>query len=119
MPRILLVDDNNTGRRAVHKFLSRLGYDVFSVPNLKEALVEAKTSSFDLLITDKNLGGWRRGVRPLLDYMQEERPGVPVLLASGEDGRQAQKELYCHGFFRKSSGSERLAAVVSELCPLS
>ncbi|MFH1294326.1 MAG: hypothetical protein ABIH90_00095, partial [Candidatus Aenigmatarchaeota archaeon] len=63
-------------------------------------IAEARSTPFDYLITDKNIGG-HRGIVPLLDVMQQERPHVPVILCSAEDGEQAVKELYCHEFVRK------------------
>jgi predicted glycosyltransferase len=61
-----------------------------------------KSGSYDFVIVDKNLGT-HRGVSPLLDFLQEERPDTKVVLFSAEDGIRAKKELYCHAFVSKIS----------------
>ena len=68
--------------------------------NCHVAIREARTGSFDVLLTDKNLGR-HRGIEPLLRVMQEERPSIPVIISSAEDGTQARKELYCHDYIEK------------------
>jgi len=111
---ILMVDDATYLLSTVRDELEDMGYFVITAASLKEGLVIAREYNFDLLITDKNLG-YNRGVVPLLDYMSEEKPFVPVLLFSGEDGKQARKELYCHGFAEKAACDEGRAHFHSEI----
>lgn len=52
MIRILLVDDDDLSRGAVHKMLERAGYGVQSTANGSEAIARYKTDRADLVITD-------------------------------------------------------------------
>ena len=52
MKRILLVDDDELTRRAVHKMLERSGYQVRSTSDGQEALGLYQTDPTDLVITD-------------------------------------------------------------------
>ena len=54
---ILAVDDNAAAMSALEQGCSLSGYDVITAPNLKQGLRRAKDSSFDCLVTDKNIGG--------------------------------------------------------------
>ncbi len=103
MATILVVNDNPRVLRHMARILSGLGnHTIKTAVDLAGGLMEARNSSLDLLFSDKNLGGYWRGVIPLLDYMRDERPWVPVIITSAEDGCQARKELYCHEFIETS-----------------
>ena len=52
MIRILLVDDDDLSRGAVHKMLERAGYSVHSTGKGSDAIVRYKTDKTDLVITD-------------------------------------------------------------------
>jgi DNA-binding NtrC family response regulator len=111
---ILMVDDADYLLPAACRELEHMGYFAMTAVGLRQGLEMARECPFDLLITDKNLGR-QRGVVPLLDYMKEEKPHVPVLIFSGEDGKQARKELYCHGFAVKSADKNDQAHYRAEI----
>lgn len=94
----MLVNDNEGAIRLFKKFFEKKGLEVLVASGTAEAISKAKDNSFDLLWTDKNLEDSHRGCEPLLNYMQEERPYVPVVICSAEDGEQAKKELYCQEY---------------------
>ena len=113
MSHILLVDDNDTLREELTREFRVDGHTVTPVSNLGSALTEAKHLSEDsVVVTDKNLGG-HRGITPFLDYLQNEKPDVRVIIFSGEISTYAQKELYCHYTLTKgSSDLDRLYELV-------
>ena len=52
MTQILLVDDDDLSRGAVHKMLERAGYSVHSTGRGSEAISRYRTEPSDLVITD-------------------------------------------------------------------
>ena len=57
MTTILVVDDNAAAVDALKTGCSLSGYDVMTASELRQGLRRAKDSSFDCLVTDKNIGG--------------------------------------------------------------
>lgn len=55
-PSILVVDDEPSITDVVHEYLSTLGYDCTSTSDPEEALRRLRESTFDLVITDLNMG---------------------------------------------------------------
>jgi len=100
MTDILLVDDDREYTKDTADLLKHHGYRVHVANDLGTAMCEMQTHSPHSVIADKNIGG-HRGVAPFLDYMQTEYPCVIIILSSNEDGAQAVRELYCHGFISK------------------
>ena len=114
MANILVVDDEPLILKTTCDILRDKGHSVTAVAAPDEALRCTKSLTYDLIITDKNLGS-HRGVTPLLDYLQEERPYTKVLLISAEDGRQAKRELYCNDFYSKFDGFNGFIDLVDRL----
>lgn len=89
MTRILLVDDDDLSRGAVHKMLERSGYAVFSTGTGQEALAHYRREPSDLVITDlimPDVDG--------LEIIQELRRGNPAvrILAISGGGRVDAEE---------------------------
>lgn len=81
MIRILLVDDDDLSRGAVHKMLERAGYAVHSTSRGSEAIVRYKMEKTDLVITDLIMPDTDG-----LEIIQELRrmdPAVRILAISG------------------------------------
>ncbi len=114
MTTILFIDDDPRVPRDWRKILKPSGYRIISALDLPEGMRRAEEGGYDILVTDKNLGGVHRGVRPLLDYMERERPFVPVIIHSGEPGTSAKKELYCTEFTSKADPM-RLIEVLDDI----
>jgi len=81
MARILVVDDDETIRRALVQVLRRAGYEARGAENGLEALDVIKAEQFDLVATDL--------VMPELDGLElikelaHARPGIKVIAISG------------------------------------
>jgi PAS domain S-box-containing protein len=78
---ILVVEDENSVRVFVRAILKRAGYDVVDAPSPADALREAETRSFDLLLTDVVMAG---STGPeLFRQLVPSRPHLRVLYMSG------------------------------------
>ncbi len=79
---LLLVEDDDSVRRAIERTLSRAGFDVLAVPNAEAArgILDQREDLF-LLLTDLVLpggSGWT-----LVDHARKTRPDLPVMVMSG------------------------------------
>jgi len=91
MIRVLLVDDDDLSRGAVHKMLERAGYVVHSTGKGSEAIVRYKTERSDLVITDLIMPDTDG-----LEIIQELRrtdPAVRILAISGGGRVDAEEYL--------------------------
>jgi CheY-like chemotaxis protein len=91
MKHILLVDDDDLSRGAVHKMLERSGYDVHSTGIGQEALTWYRREPADLVITDLIMPDTDG-----LEMIQELRrinPAVRVLAISGGGRVDAEEYL--------------------------
>jgi CheY-like chemotaxis protein len=81
--RILLVDDEEIVREVLEKGLQRLGYRVSPAPSGQIALArfEASPNTFDLVITDQTMP--QMSGLQLCAALHEQRPDLPVILATG------------------------------------
>lgn len=91
MPRILLVDDDDMSRQAVHRMLERAGFTVESTGDGRRAIETYQPGAFDLVITDL--------IMPEIDgleIIQEVRrkdPAARILAISGGGRVQAEEYL--------------------------
>ena len=91
MIRILLVDDDDLSRGAVHRMLERAGYSVHSTAQGSQAIVRYKTDPSDLVITDLIMPETDG-----LEIIQELRridPAVKILAISGGGRVDAEEYL--------------------------
>jgi PAS domain S-box-containing protein len=79
--KVLLVEDNEQVRDFACDLLRDLRCEVEDAENGEQALGKARRQDFDLLFSDVVMPGMS-GIE-LADKIQEERPGLPVLLATG------------------------------------
>lgn len=89
--RVLLCDDSPVERMALAHLLRHEGYEVDEAGDGESALEYLKHRTIDLLLLDLNLpdiDGF--GV---LAYLQEHRPGLPVILLSGMPLDEIQQEI--------------------------
>jgi DNA-binding response OmpR family regulator len=87
LPHILLVEDHVATGGALVKLLERRGFQLTLATTANDALLKARRSNFDLLISDLGLPdmhGW-----DLLARIREFKPGVPAIAISGF-GREAE-----------------------------
>ena len=81
MANVLVVDDDETVRRAVHRMLASLGHEAFGVGDGADALALLEHVRFALVITDVSMAGGN-GME-LLVGIQRRDLEVPVVAISG------------------------------------
>ena len=81
MTRILLVDDDDLSRGAVHRMLERAGYVVWSTGQGSQAVVRYQTDPVDLVITDLIMPD-KDGLE-LIQELRKADPNVRILAISG------------------------------------
>ena len=79
---ILLVDDNSSARKSMHRVLRYAGYRVLEAHNGKRALAlfDSHSTQVDLLIADGMMPGM--GGLELVEKLRRQRPDLKVLLIS-------------------------------------
>lgn len=81
MAKILLVDDEESVLKALHKRLSKMGHDVAPARDGVEALEIFHSADFDLLITDFRMP--RMDGIELMKRVREKHEALPVILITG------------------------------------
>jgi CheY-like chemotaxis protein len=81
MARILVVDDEESIRRALEKRLRKLGHDVAIAPDGVEALEAFRRTPFDLVISDFRMP--RMDGLDLMRKLREWAPTLPVIMITG------------------------------------
>ncbi len=83
MSRILVIDDEPSGRLILQKRLKDIGHDVLLVENGAQGLLEARKSCFDLFLVYNHLSSGVDGSEVCRRLKQTpETVGVPVILMS-------------------------------------
>jgi DNA-binding NtrC family response regulator len=100
-PTVLLVDDEYLVRGVLSEILTEAGFQVVQAENGAEAIhILSKLDHVDLVFSDIKmapLDGFA-----LAKWVHENRPGLPVILASGYSGKtNMAAELNGAEFFRK------------------
>jgi DNA-binding NtrC family response regulator len=92
---ILVVDETATLRQIMVRALDGVGYKTLVAASGADALriLERGGAPIDLVITDFHLGTGMSGVG-LAIGVQTQRPGVPVLLMSGEHSHRGAAEYF-------------------------
>lgn len=94
---VLLVDDESAVCSAIEQLLRRLNFKVTSCCDPRRALevLRSNPSSFDLVLTDLNMPGMSGLL--LARNVQQIRPGMPILLATGSPGVCSAETAREHG----------------------
>jgi excisionase family DNA binding protein len=83
VPRVLIVDDDEVVRATITEWLATVQQrEVIAAASGEEALAILKTTEVDLVLLDLSLPGLD-GVETFR-YMQALRPGVPVIIVTGD-----------------------------------
>ena len=87
MSLILVVDDNDAVRSSTSRLLARADHAVIEARSVREArdIWSARSGEIALLLTDQALGDGAGA--DLLASFRRDRPDLPVVLYSGQDGR--------------------------------
>ena len=115
-PVALVVDDDAQLRHLVAAVLERHGATVFTAGSAADALalMRSRDEAFDIIVTDVQMGRGLNGIE-LVEQIRRSRPGIAVLVISGEaDWRQetAQKSM---PFLMKPFSVRNLMERVEEL----
>lgn len=88
---VLVVDDEEHIREQIGRILRFYEYKtVFFASNAEEALALAEREPITVLVTDRQLPGFSGD--DLIAEIRKKRPGLPVLMASGDLDRDARAE---------------------------
>jgi DNA-binding NtrC family response regulator len=80
LPRILIVEDDQTFRETVTEVLRDVGYRVKGARNLKKATKRLTKHKFDLVLTDVHIGN-HTGLE-VLQVATQTRPDAKIVLMS-------------------------------------
>jgi len=113
IPAILVVEDEILLRLAISDYLRECGFKVYEAGAAAEAIeiLESSRAAIDLVFSDVRIPGGMDGFG-LAQWIRNRRPGVPIILASGDAKKsEAAKEL-CENepFFAKPYDITRLVA---------
>ncbi len=80
---LLIVDDEPTLLDLLSRYLGRLGYEVKTCGDAREALAlfQAQPERFSMAITDLSLA--ELNGEELIERMRQVRPGLPAIITSG------------------------------------
>jgi signal transduction histidine kinase/ActR/RegA family two-component response regulator len=109
--RVLIVEDNMDVGRFAAQILEDLGYVISWVSNAEEALraIEA-TPEFDIIFSDVVMPGM--GGIELAKRLRQERPQLPVVLASGYSHVLAQEGTHGFELIHKPYSADQLSRVL-------
>ena len=80
-PTVLVVDDDENPRKLITRILTRGGFRIVTATDGVEALKCIRSQPIDLVLTDMLMP--EMDGAELLDALQADRPGVPVIAMSG------------------------------------
>lgn len=93
-PRLLICDDSAVERNTLAKLLQDEGYLVEQAGDGATGISHLKSLDVDLILLDLNMPG--SDGFDVLDYVQEHRRNLPVLLMSGMSGDGIQRKMHRH-----------------------
>ena len=90
-PRVLLADDSEVVREGLGQLLLRSGYAVEAVADGAEAVERLRSLQIDALLLDLQMP--EHDGFETLEYVQQHRRGLPVLLMSGLPADEIQDRM--------------------------
>lgn len=121
MPRILLIDDDDSVRTMLRLTLAQFGHTVVEASNGKEGLALFAASSFDLVITDIVMPE-KEGLEVMMD-LRKLQPQLKIIAISGGGRISAVDYLSIARFLgaakvlAKPFSNEALQQAIDELLP--
>lgn len=91
MARVLLIDDNESFRRSLHRTLVGAGYEVTDAPDGRVALREYRRDRPDVVITDLVMPE-KEGLETIRELRNLDA-GVKIIAISGDGGGRANQYL--------------------------
>ena len=103
-PAVLVVEDEVLIRLVIADYLRECGFKVYEAGTALEAIavLESNKASIDLVFSDIRLPGDMNGFA-LAQWTRKNRPGLPVVLTSGDSKRSEAAKALCENepFFTK------------------
>lgn len=93
-PQILLCDDSAAERQPLAHYLRRAGYLVDEASDGDSALRYLKSRRADLVLLDLHMPAAGSDGFDVLNYIQQRRRGMPVILLSGMPPDQIQHKMH-------------------------
>jgi DNA-binding response OmpR family regulator len=114
-PTILIIEDEVLLRVVLSDYLQECGYKVLEATTAEEAVLIIRKSevAIDLVFTDIVLPGSMDGFG-LTHWIRANRPGLPVILTSGDDKKVASAKELCENAPLFSKPYD-LSAVVAQM----
>jgi DNA-binding NtrC family response regulator len=117
-PTILLVDDEAVLRMGISDFLQECGFRVLEAGNAAEAIqcINAYPAYIDLVFSDVRMPGEMDGFG-LAQWVRKNRPGLPVILCSGDSKKASAAEEICaeEPFLKKPFDLQMAVAKVRQM----
>ncbi|TMQ71832.1 MAG: sigma-54-dependent Fis family transcriptional regulator, partial [Candidatus Eisenbacteria bacterium] len=79
--RILVVDDEPITARTLVRMVRHFGHEAVVAEGVEQAIARCSETTFDVVLTDLNLGGWSGF--DLLRHLRDRAPEIPVVLITG------------------------------------
>ena len=111
MPRILVVEDNESSRDMLARRLSRRGYQVISAADGKRGIAMAHDQSPDLIVMDMSLpeiDGWEATRRLKADPATRAIPIVALTAHAMASDRKKAMDAGCDDYYTKPVDFESL-----------
>ncbi len=115
MPKILLVEDNESIRKVMTLLLKRRGHDVLTAEDGEQAVALAQSEHPDLILMDLNLpvlDGWEATRRIKRDPELRHIPIVALTAAGLVTGREEALEAGCDEYASKMLEINDLAELI-------
>jgi CheY-like chemotaxis protein len=116
-PAILVVEDEVLIRLAISSYLQECGFHVYGASNSLEAIqiLKATHTPIDLVFSDVAMPGEIDGFG-LAQWIRTHRPGLPVILTSGDAKKSAAARELCENepFLAKPYDLEQVVAKIRQ-----
>jgi DNA-binding NtrC family response regulator len=117
-PAILVVEDEVLIRLVISAYLQECGFHVYEAGNSMEAIriLEATHTPIDLVFSDVAMPGEIDGFG-LSHWVRKHRPGMPVLLTSGDAKKSAAARELCENepFLTKPYDLDQVVAQIRKV----
>jgi len=117
-PAILVVEDEILIRFVISDYLQHCGFRVYEAGNAAEAIaiLESDKAAIDLVFSDLQMPGEMDGFG-LSQWIKQNRPGLPILLTSGDKKKSATAKELCENepFFAKPYDVAQIVAQIRTL----
>lgn len=110
---ILCIDDDEACREVHKRLLEKAGYEVLECSNGEQGLILFSSALIDLVMIDYSMPGLDGA--SVACSMRSLRPGVPILMVSGQEERPAQADYCVDAYLSKSAEFEDILRVIERL----